>query len=386
MSATSRRRLLTIGHSYCVALNRRLAHEMARVGADRWEVTAVAPDFFHGDLRDISLEAISDEACRLEPVPARLSRWIHFFFYGAKLTSIMRKGWDVVHCWEEPYIVAGGQIARLTPRSAALVYWTGQTIAKRYPPPFSMIERYSMARAAGWAARGHIGAAMLKARAGYDRLPWRVLPLGIDAEIFRPDPAAGRAIRERLGWADHGAPIVGYLGRLVEAKGVSLLMRALENVAAPWRALFVGGGPMEPEIKRWADRFPGRVRIVAVPHAEVPAYLNAMDLLCAPSQTTPGWREIFGRMVIEAFACGVPVVASDSGEIPAVAGDCARIVGERDQSGWTAAIAELIGDPKRRREFAARGRERALANYAWPIVARMHLEFFDELLARRAPA
>jgi len=386
VSPTRRRRLLTIGHSYCVALNRRLAHEMARVGADRWEVTAVAPDFFHGDLRDIPLEAIPDEACRLEPVPARLSRRIHFFFYGARLASIMREGWDVVHCWEEPYIVAGGQIARLAPPSAALVYWTGQTIAKRYPPPFATIERYSMARAAGWAARGHIGAETLKVRAGYERKPWRVLPLGIDAEIFKPDPAAGRAIRERLGWTDGGAPVVGYLGRMVEAKGVSMLMRALENVAAPWRALFVGGGPMEPEIRRWADRFPDRVRIAAVPHAEVPAYLNAMDLLCAPSQTTPGWREIFGRMVIEAFACGVPVVASDSGEIPAVAGDCAWIVGERDQSGWAAAIAELIGDPKRRRDLAARGLDRALAHYAWPIVARMHLEFFDELLERRAPA
>ncbi len=386
MPPTSRRRLLTIGHSYCVALNRRLAHEMARVGAGRWEVTAVAPEFFHGDLRDIPLEPIPGEACRLAPVPARLSRIVHLFFYGAGVRSVMRAGWDVVHCWEEPYIVAGGQIARLTPPSAALVYWTGQTIAKRYPPPFSMIERYCMARAAGWAARGRLGAEMLKRRAGYDRKPWRVLPLGIDAEIFRPDPAAGRAIRERLGWAADGAPVVGYLGRMVEAKGVSSLMRALENMTAPWRALFVGGGPMEPEIKRWADRFPDRVRIAAAPHAEVPAYLNAMDLLCAPSQTTPGWREIFGRMVIEAFACGVPVVASDSGEIPAVAGDAAIIVGERDESGWSAAIAELIGDPNRRRELAARGLDRARANYAWPIVARMHLEFFAELLERRTPA
>lgn len=381
---TRRRKLLTIGHSYCVAMNRRLAHELARAGADRWDVTAVAPTRFHGDLREIRLEPIPDEACRLEPIRAYLSRHIHVFFYGARLRSILRAGWDLAHCWEEPYIVAGGQIATWTPRRTALVFWTGQTIAKRFPPPFSAIERYCLGRAAGWAARGGVGAAMLAARRGYDRLPGRVLPLGVDTELFRPDPAAGRAIRERMGWPDDGVPIVGYLGRLVEAKGLPLMLRALERTAEPWRALFVGGGPMEPAIARWAERYPSRVRIVAVPHEQVPAYLNAIDLLCAPSQTTPEWREIFGRMVIEAFACGVPVIASDSGEIPAVAGGAAMIVGERDEPGWTAALDVLLGDPARRRELAIRGRERVRANFAWPIVARMHLEFFAELLERRA--
>ena len=60
----ARRRLLTIGHSYCVAVNRRLAHEMAREGGEDWEVTAVAPEFFHGDLRPIRTE-------RMDSIPAR---------------------------------------------------------------------------------------------------------------------------------------------------------------------------------------------------------------------------------------------------------------------------------------------------------------------------
>jgi glycosyltransferase involved in cell wall biosynthesis len=63
------------------------------------------------------------------------------------------------------------------------------------------------------------------------------------------------------------------------------------------------------------------VRIVKVAHDEVPAYLNAMDLLCAPSLTTPSWREQLGRMVVEALACGVPVISSDSGELPFVVAD-----------------------------------------------------------------
>ena len=96
-------------------MNRRLAHEMARAGGDDWDVTAVAPEFFHGDLRPIRTEPVEGELCRLEIVPAFLTDRIHFFFYGRQLRDILRRGWDLVHCWEEPYIVAGGQIAWWTP-------------------------------------------------------------------------------------------------------------------------------------------------------------------------------------------------------------------------------------------------------------------------------
>jgi phosphatidylinositol alpha-1,6-mannosyltransferase len=102
-------------------------------------------------------------------------------------------------------------------------------------------------------------------------------------------------------------------------------------------------------------------------------------VLCAPSQTTDGWREQFGRMLIEAFACGVPVVGSDSGEIPYVVADAGVVVGERDADGWKEAIARLLADPGLRTDFAGRGRRRAVASFAWPIVARQHLDFFDEL-------
>jgi glycosyltransferase involved in cell wall biosynthesis len=120
-----------------------------------------------------------------------------------------------------------------------------------------------------------------------------------------------------------------------------------------------------------------------VRHAEVPRYLNAMDVLCAPSQTTPRWREQFGRMLVEAFACGVPVIGSDSGEIPHVVGDAGLVIGEANEVGWRAALNELLESPARRAELAARGLERARRRYAWPIVARQYLAFFEELLGSR---
>jgi glycosyltransferase involved in cell wall biosynthesis len=207
-----------------------------------------------------------------------------------------------------------------------------------------------------------------------------VIPPGVDVVRFRPDDAARRRLLDRLGWAD-GDRVVGFLGRFVPEKGIATLLEALRTVRPPWRALFVGGGPMEDSLRRFAAEHPGRVHVqTGVGHDEVPIWLNAMTILCAPSRTTPGWREQFGRMLIEAMACGVPVVASDSGEMPSVVGDAGAIVAEQDVPAWTAAIDRLLGDDVMRRGYAARGIERAHCRFAWPVVAGAHLAFFESLL------
>jgi glycosyltransferase involved in cell wall biosynthesis len=105
-----------------------------------------------------------------------------------------------------------------------------------------------------------------------------------------------------------------------------------------------------------------------------------MDVLAAPSQTTSRWREQFGRMLIEAFACGVPVVASDSGEIPHVVGDRGIIVAERDTAAWTRALQLVLGDDALRRDLSERGRRAAVSTFDWPVVARQHAEFFHQLV------
>lgn len=374
------RKLLSIAHSYVVALNRRLAHEMAVVGKGRWDVTAAAPNFFHGDLRPIPLEAGQNEACQLEGVPVRFSRKVQLMVYGSRLRKILRsQSWDLVHCWEEPYIYAAFQIARWTPRSTPLVFWTAQNLSKNYPPPFRWFERYCLNRSSGWLACGQSIVETMESR-GYNARPHRIMPLGVDLDRFRIDVAARERIRTLLGWDESGPPVVGYMGRFVPEKGAGLLMRVLDRIDQPWRVLFLGGGPMADEIRSWAARYPGRVAVTSATHDEVPAYINAMDLLVAPSQTIPSWREQFGRMLTEAFACGVPVVASSSGEIPFVVADAGRIVPEDDENAWTATISDLLADPDLRAEYRERGLDRVTSHYTWPIVAKSHLEFFDEIV------
>jgi glycosyltransferase involved in cell wall biosynthesis len=193
-------------------------------------------------------------------------------------------------------------------------------------------------------------------------------------------------VRAALQWTDD-APVIGFVGRFLPEKGLAVLMAALDQLAQPWRALIVGSGPLEPQVRAWAAKHATRVAIhTGVAHHDVPRWLNAMDLLCAPSLTQAGWREQFGRMLIEAFACGVPVVASDSGEIPYVVGSAGVIVPEGDVARWREAIRTLIDGADLRTAFARRGRERALAVFDWGVIARQHSSFFDEVIAGALPA
>jgi phosphatidylinositol alpha-1,6-mannosyltransferase len=377
------RRLLTISHSYVVASNRRLAHEMAVQGAGRWQVTAVAPPRFRGDLRSITLEPLRNEAAELRTAAIRFDRSPHLMWYDAP-RRMMTGEWDLVHCWEEPYVFAAAQIARRTRASTAFVVSTFQNIDKTYPWPLSAFERQVIGRADGWIAFGESIRETLQKKANYSQKPSRVIAPGVDMSEFAPHPDTRRRVRQTLGWEDE-ALVVGFVGRFVPQKGLSTLTAALEASTIPWRALFVGGGPLETDLETFAGRHPGRVHVVTgVPHPNVPAWLNAMSVLCAPSQTTPRWREQFGRMLIEAMACGIPVIASDSGEIPHVVGDAGLLVKEGAVTGWTSAIDRVLADDELRRDLSERGSHRVETKFAWPVVAREHLDFFETLLALRS--
>jgi phosphatidyl-myo-inositol dimannoside synthase len=379
-----RLRVLTIGHSYCVALNRALVREVAR-GPD-FEVTVAAPSFFYGDLRPIVLEAEPPGSpLRVVPLDTKRSRFIHIFSYdGAKLGTLIREGqFDLVHAWEEPYVFAGYQIARaLKNSSARFCFRTAQSYVKHYPPPFSHFERTVLVRSQGWIAGASlVFDAMLKK--GFPREAGRILNLAVDAKEFQPLSSTTRAeVLQELGLEP---PVVGFVGRLTKAKGLEILMQAMERIgrSRPWSLLLLGSGEYESKVREWAARngWADRVKVMLVKHGDVPRYLGCMDLLVAPSQTMKNWREQFGRMIIEAFACGVPVVGSDSGEIPYVIGDAGKVVAESDVADWANTIGQLLDSPEARQEMRQRGLDSA-PKYSVATIAQQYREYYLWLAAR----
>ena len=338
-----------------------------------------APSFFHGDLRNLELEPEpEDSPLRLVGLGARWTRWIHVFHYHARLLHrlVRENEFDLVHAWEEPYVYAGYQIARsLAGLPIPFSFYTCQNLEKRLPPPFRSFERATLARAQGWIAAGGLVYDAMRTR-GYPAERGRVLALAVDTAVFEPlDESRRASVQGKLGLRP---PVIGYTGRLTQEKGLYVLMRAMEQVGErPWSLLLLGSGPEEEKVRDWAKArgWADRVRILLARHDEVPSYLGAMDMLVAPSQTTRHWKEQLGRMLIEAFACGVPVIGSDSGEIPYVISDAGRVVGEKDVVGWAAAIVELLDRPDLRADSAQRGRSRC-HDYAVTTLAEKYRGYY----------
>jgi glycosyltransferase involved in cell wall biosynthesis len=108
-----------------------------------------------------------------------------------------------------------------------------------------------------------------------------------------------------------------------------------------------------------------------------------MDVMVLPSLTTKFWKEQFGHVLIEAFACETPVIGSSSAEIPNVIGEAGLIAPEGDAAALRDALARLMGDAGLRAALARRGRERALAHYTNRKIAEADLAFFEEVAGRR---
>lgn len=378
-------RVLTIGHSYTVGVNRGIVREVAEDPG--FDVTVAAPNAFLGDLRPVSLDP-EPEGSQLKIVGLDVSRtrWIHTMKYDDRaLRRLVTDGdFDVVHAWEEPYIYAGFQIARAVKETnSRFCFRTDQNIVKWFPPPFGYFERKTLSRAQGWIAGASlVYKAMLKRQ--YPSDLGQVINLGIDTQAFQPQGEAERAaVLDELKLEP---PVIGYVGRLTESKGMHVLMHAIERVnASDWSLLLLGSGDYEDRIREWAQRrgWNDRVRIHLANHDEVPRYLAAMDMLVAPSQTRRNWREQFGRMLVEAFACGVPVIGSDSGEIPFVIDDAGLVVGEADIDGWAEAIEKLLTDRELRDELARRGLQR-VDRYSVKSIAGRYRDFYRNLSQRAA--
>lgn len=297
----------------------------------------------------------------------------HVHCYPTLGAIVRRARPDIFHVDEEPFNLATAEAFYWAGRvGARALFVTWATVYRDYPPPFSLFDRYTHRRAAA-AIAGNTDALAVLRRRGY-RGPTAIVPLALDPDLYPPRDLA----------RDPAAPLtIGYLGRLVPEKGPALLLDAAARLRGDWRLVLVGGGALEAELRARARTLGVAERVEFVPLApsdEVPGWLRRFDALAVPSLTTPTWKEQFGRVIIEAMAAGVPVVGSDSGEIPRVIADAGLVVPEGDPAALAGALQSLMDDEPRRRALAAAGRERVLAHFTWERVARQYYGLYEAML------
>ncbi len=346
------------------------------------ELGLVAPPFWRFGKEVAPFESGNDEGYRVYILPPRFNGRVHLHYYPGLGRVLAEFKPDLVHLDEEPYDLVTFHGLRLARRVGAVcLFFTWQNMLNPIPPPFSWFQRAVFAGAAG-AIAGNREAEQLLRRRGFTG-PVAIIPqFGVDPELFRPET------RPRSG------PFrVGFVGRLVPEKGAHWLLDAVAGLEGDWELLIVGGFGSDPAVRRQVEarlrRLGDRWRLLGpFASAEMPEFYRSIDVLVVPSLTGRRWKEQFGRVVVEAQACGVPVVGSDSGEIPRTMGDGGLVVPEGDVLGLRGAIRRLMLDPTLRRILGELGRRQAVARFSHRAVAEQTREFYRRLIlgrgARRA--
>ena len=357
-------RILRISKSGVVTAWRQRERELRLLGVD---LTLVTAGRWEEGGAMVTFTAAGDEFA----VPVRtLGRHPNLFVFDPRpLWRLLGSAaWDLIDMHEEPFGLAVAEVLllrRLRSSRVPFIVSSAQNIEKRYPPPFRWFERWSLRRAAG-AYTCNVEAGEILRRKGLTG-KWVLLPLGVDVERFQPvehPPPAG-TLR------------VGFVGRLIAHKGVDVL---LESVALDERltAEIYGAGPESDRLVELAGTLgiAGRVTFHGhVDEEDIPDSYRHFDVLAVPSLPMPGWIEQFGRVVVEAQASGIPVVASASGALPDVVGDAGLLVPAHDPTALAAAIGRLRDEPglwTRCRESGIAGAGR----YSWESIATTQRDFY----------
>jgi glycosyltransferase involved in cell wall biosynthesis len=321
------------------------------------------------------LERADGAGYALRAIPVCLGGHFHLHYYPTLAQALKQAQPDVLHIDEEPYNLAtwlaARKAAKLRPRPRVL-FFSWQNINRRYPPPFSWIERDVLRRADAAIAGSQEARAVWQTK-GFSR-PIHVIPqFGVDETAFAPAPRRG----------DSDSFVIGYAGRLVREKGVDVLLHALAQLPGRARLIVVGQGREADHLGTLARRLEvaGRTSFrPPMPSTRMPEFYRALDAFVLPSRTLPNWKEQFGRVLIEAMACGVPVIASRCGEAPNVVGDAGLTFDEEDHAALAEHLIALMTQPRLREVMSQRGRDRVLQHFTMRCVADQTVEVYRSLL------
>ncbi|PDW03312.1 glycosyl transferase family 1 [Candidatus Viridilinea mediisalina] len=409
-----------------VGAYQRKLEEIARLGV---ALTALVPSsWVEPRVGRLRLERRFTQGYQLEALPIALNGQHHIHFYPTLGAVLRRLRPQVLHIDEESFNLATFQAMRLgVALGARCCFYNYANINRYYPPPFNLFERYNLRHASHALACNQEAAAIIR-RHGFTG-PLTIVPqFGVDPELFQPVGSSPPASSHPASPPPAASPLassppasspptsapptsappasapptsapptssppaspppttrltIGYLGRLVPEKGLLDLVAAFAALPAHVHLRLIGDGSQRSQLEQRAAALGLSQRIAIMPAVNstaVPAALRALDILVLPSRTTPSWKEQFGRILIEAMSCGVPVVGSNSGEIPHVIGDAGLIFAEGDIAALRSQLMRLVEDAPLRHQLAQRGRQRVLTHYTQAAIAQRHVAIYRDML------
>ncbi|MBE9128806.1 hormogonium polysaccharide biosynthesis glycosyltransferase HpsO [Coleofasciculus sp. LEGE 07081] len=387
-------KILVVSHTYIVDLNREKLRELARLEPNI-EVTVVVPRRWRpGGVQNkiIETQPLQEGSFRVVPVSNFSENNQGLLTFGADIIPLLRQFRPQIIQVEQgakalgyAQLIALNQLLGLKAKTIFFTWWN---LPYEVKFPLSVLHTYNLHNTHGLVAGNQDAAEVLKLH-GYNG-EFIVMPqLGVDESRFRPQPQP--ELKQQLG-IQPDEFVVGFVGRFVEEKGLLTLGKALAGIKEhPWKWLLLGRGSLQSVLMEKATEWGIKDQIIwveSVPHDQVPRYINLMNALVLPSETTykfktltaAGWKEQFGHVLIEAMASKVPVIGSDSGEIPNVIGDAGLVFPEGNVEGLRNALVSLMAQPELTQKLAELGYERAMNQYTNKALARRLLDFYKAVI------
>ncbi len=223
-------------------------------------------------------------------------------------------------------------------------------------------------------------------RLGAPAAKFDLIIYGVNAREFVPCANGTCELRAQLGMCDEDVIVLG-VGRMVYKKGFDVLIRALALLRASHprvKAVLIGDGDLKDEWQSLAREcgIAERVLFVGrVPHDQIARHYNMSDMLAMPSVTRPA--DGLNVCVVDAMACGKPIVASRAAGNSLVVADGVNglLVDENDPAQLARAIARLVDDSQLRAQMGAASRARVETEFDWTPLAQKYLAHFQRIVS-----
>ncbi|WP_375497613.1 hormogonium polysaccharide biosynthesis glycosyltransferase HpsO [uncultured Nostoc sp.] len=387
-------KILVASHTYIVDLNCEKLRALSQLEPEI-EVTVVVPKRWKpGGVQNriIETEYRDEGTFRIVPVSNFSQNHQGLLTFGSDLISLLKEFRPQIIQVEQgsrglayTQMIVLNQLLGLKAKNVFFTWWN---LAYHLKLPVALLEKYNLNHSHGIISGNQDGAEVLRQR-GY-KGAIKVMPqLGVDESLFTPKAQPELAAKLDIKKEDF---IVGFVGRFVQEKGLLTLLQALITLKDKlWKLLLLGRGELQSQLIKIASENNIEERLIlveSVPHNEVVNYINLMSTLVLPSETTHnfktltsvGWKEQFGHVLIEAMACQVPVIGSDSGEIPYVIGDDGLVFPEGDAQALANCLVQLMDKPGFAHTLGEMGYQKAMIKYTNKALAKQQLEFYQNLV------
>lgn len=201
-----------------------------------------------------------------------------------------------------------------------------------------------------------------------------VIPNGIDPEKFRPFDAS--SVRNNLGYSINDKIII-FVKAFTEQSGIKYLIQSIPDIYKKYpeiKLLAIGGGPLSTKLVEEVERLnlKNQVKLLdSVPNDKIPFYLNASDIFVFPSIPMSQTEETFGISLIEAMACGKPVIATSIGgpqEILEGGNNVGILIPPNDFRAISESVIKLLDHPHQAKKIGENARNYVVSKYSWNVV------------------